>query len=244
MPRPSATPSLASENAAPGGTAAVDRALSILFAFESNQRDLTLAELASHTSLHKSTVLRLLASLQHVDLVTRLVDGRYRLGPSISRLNAVYASSFSLEDVILPVLADLVNDTGESAAFHVLQGDVRVCLYRVDSPHPLRDHIRPGDILPLDRGAGGHVLRAYNQPSDPRHKELQDQGVLVQHGDRVEGLSGISAPVLNGEDELVGAITLTMPTERMRKRFVASVKAAARATSKQLGSTKFGKSEA
>lgn len=235
MPRPSSHPSLASENAAPGGTAAVDRALSLMLAFNANSSGMTLGDLSTHTGLHKSTVLRLLASLQHADIVTRLNDGTYRLGPAIAKLHRVYTSSFSLGDIIQPILQDLVDQTGESAAFHVRQGEVRVCLYRVDSPHPLRDHVSPGDALPLNQGAGGHVLLAYNEPSHRRHKELRAQGFIIQHGDRVKGLSGISAPIVNGARELVGAMTLTMPTDRFKDAFGPVVVAAAEEASSKLG---------
>jgi hypothetical protein len=57
--------SVADENAAPGGVAAVDRALSVLGAFQDGDAALSLAELAERTRLYKSTVLRLLASLEH-----------------------------------------------------------------------------------------------------------------------------------------------------------------------------------
>ena len=65
MPRKSLNESVADENAAPGGVAAVDRALSVLSAFQDGDAALSLAELAERTRLYKSTVLRLLASLEH-----------------------------------------------------------------------------------------------------------------------------------------------------------------------------------
>ena len=81
-----------------------------------------------------------------------------RSGTEIARLHGLYAASFSLDAVVLPVLRELVAATGESAAYHVrqAQGDswARLCLYRVDSPHVVRDHVRAGDLLPADRGAG------------------------------------------------------------------------------------------
>lgn len=52
-------------------------------------------------------------------------------------------------------------------AFHVRQGDQRLVLFRVDSPQGLRDHVRAGDLLPLDRGAGGLVLMAYGGAKGP-----------------------------------------------------------------------------
>ena len=92
MPKKSARPSLAEMDAAPGGAAAVDRALSVLKSFRTGDATLSLAELSDRTVLYKSTLLRLLASLEHNRLVQRFADGRYGLGPEVSRLNAIYAA--------------------------------------------------------------------------------------------------------------------------------------------------------
>ena len=132
MPKKAAQPSVADQQAAPGGAAAVDRALSLLAAFRLGDAALSLTDLAERTQLYKSTVLRLLASLEHAGLVQRRSDGDYSLGAEVARLNAVYAASFSLDAAVLPVLQALVAATRESAAFHVRQGEQRLCLYRVD----------------------------------------------------------------------------------------------------------------
>jgi DNA-binding IclR family transcriptional regulator len=235
MPRKAQTASVSQEQAAPGGTAAVDRALSLLAAFQRGEESLGLQELAGRTRQHKSTVLRLLASLQHGQLLLRTADGRYRLGPGIARLYGVYASSFSLEQVVMPQLRALVQATGESAAFHVRQGDSRLCLYRVDSPNPVRDHIRMGDLLPLDRGAGGHVLLAFAGADGPRYDAIRRDGVLVLSGDRVPQLAGISAPCFDASQQLVGAVTLTMPVERLVDSHREQVLATAHSISRGLG---------
>jgi DNA-binding IclR family transcriptional regulator len=235
MPRKSQLASVAQEQAAPNGTAAVDRALSLLAAFKSGERALALQDLAERTRQHKSTVLRLLASLQHAQLILRLEDGRYCLGPGLARLHAVYASSFSMENVVLPALQELMKSTGESAAFHVRQGDSRLCLYRVDSPQPVRDHIRAGDLLPLDRGAGGHVLLAFSGAGGAKYERIRREGVLVLSGDRVPELAGISAPCFDARGCLVGAVTLTMPTGRLDAGYRHPVVAAARAITRGLG---------
>ncbi len=222
MPRKAQTESLADRHAAPGGAAAVDRALTLLSAFQTGDRSLTLGQLAERTALYKSTVLRLLASLEHARLVQKLEDGRYALGSEIARLHGVYAASFSLEQVVLPVLRALVESTGESAAYHVPQGAQRLCLYRVDSPHPVRDHIRAGDLLPAGRGSGGRVLRAFASDAetaeDPQERMLyariRQQGYYAASGDRLADVAGISAPVFRGDGSLSAAVTLTMPANR------------------------------
>ena len=235
MPKKAAQPSLADQQAAPGGAAAVDRALSLLAAFRAGDRALGLAELAGRTQLYKSTVLRLLASLEHARLLQRLPDGRYALGSEVARLHGVYAASFSLEDAVLPVLHELVAVTQESAAFHVRQGDQRLCLFRVDSPQLVRDTIRAGDLLPLDRGAGGRVLMAFAGAKGSPYAQIRRDGVVLLSGDRVPELTGVSAPVFGVDGALVGALTLTLPTHRLKPQFRPAVQAAAERLSARLG---------
>jgi DNA-binding IclR family transcriptional regulator len=242
MPRKARTASIADAHTAPGGAAAVDRALSLLSAFATGDSSLGLAELSQRTGLYKSTALRLLASLVHARLVQRLDDGSFALGSEVARLNAIYAASFSLDRVVLPALRALVAVTRESAAYHVRQGDTRLCLYRVDSPQPVRDHIRTGDVLPLNRGTGGRVLSAFggDQVRSPvgrdkaLYAQIREQGYYCATGDRLAGVAGISAPVFRPDGSLAAALTLTMPAERYDERHVQKVLAAARKLGAQL----------
>lgn len=225
---------------APGGAAAADRALALLAAFRAGDGALSLAELAQRTGLYKSTALRLIASLEHARLLQRLPEGGYVLGSEIARLHAIHAASFSLDHLVLPELQRLVKATGESAAYHVRQGEgreaVRLCLYRVDSPHPVRDHIRAGDVLPVDRGTGGRILMAFDpalarrvRPADRALlAAIRQRGFHAATGDRLAEVAGISAPVFHADGTLAAALTLTMPSHRYDERYVKHVLEAAR----------------
>jgi DNA-binding IclR family transcriptional regulator len=226
MPKRSAKSPAVTDNA-PGGVAAVDRALSLLLAFDDADRSLSLAELAERTGQYKSTVLRLLASLLHTGFMQRLDDGRYRLGPSLARLSKRYAASFALGELVLPVLRELVDRTQESAAFHVRQGNQRLCLYRVDSKQAIRDTTRVGDLLPLERGAGGRVLTAFAGARGELAVRVRRERVIGLKDDRTPGLAGVSAPVFDADGQLVGALTLTMPTGRYSERHLKPVRDAA-----------------
>jgi DNA-binding IclR family transcriptional regulator len=243
MPRQPLKASAADENAAAGGAAAVDRALTLLSAFRPGDAALTLAELSQRCGLYKSTALRLLASLQHAQYIEKLEDGRYALGPQIARLHAIYTDGFSLERVVMPVLRRLVDATGESAAYHVRQGSgataVRQCLCRVDSPHPVRDHIKAGDVLPLDRGTGGRVLTAFDPQASRRgsaadrklYATIRERGSYAAVGDRLAEVAGISAPVFHADGSIAAAVTLTMPSHRYKEKFARHVLEAARSLS-------------
>jgi DNA-binding IclR family transcriptional regulator len=226
---------LQKSSAEAGGVAAVDRALSLLAAFKEGDRSLSLPDLAARAQLVKSTALRLLASLVHFGLVQRLEDGRYTLGPEVARLQSIYTRSFSLEGAVLPALEQLVAQTRESAVYHVRQGDLRLVLYRVDSPQPIRDHVKVGDVMPLDRGAGGRVLMAYSGAEGSLYERIRREGVVAVVGDRSPELAGIAAPVFRAGGELAGAVTLTMPASRFTSAHVEPVKATARAIGERLG---------
>lgn len=242
MPRKAVTESVADADAAQGGVAAVDRALSLMSVFTSNDHALTLRDLAERTRLYKSTVLRLLASLEHARWIQRLEDGRYALGPEVARLHSVYSASFSLERVVMPVLRELVATTGESAAYHVRQADARLCLYRVDSPHPVRDHIRAGDLLPLNRGSGGRILTAFDDilgiapgPDQALYQKIRSDGYFASVGDRLAEVAGISAPVFSATGTIAAAVTLTVPAHRYNPNHVAAVRHAAHQLSGRVG---------
>ena len=242
MPRKAQTESVADVNAAPGGAAAVDKAISLLAAFRPGDRALGLAELAERTQLYKSTVLRAIASLEHARLIQKLPDGRYALGSEVARLYGIYSASFSLDGIVLPVLQELVRQTGESAAFHVRQGGARLCLYRVDSPHPIRDHVRAGEVLPLYRGAGGRVLVAFDAelmeqaPAEEAeiYRRVVEQGYCATRGDRLAEVAGISAPVFRQNRQLAGALTLTMPAHRYSELYIEQVIGSARELSTRM----------
>src|ERR1700733_13958598 len=75
------------------GVAAVERALAILAAFQPDGAPRSLHDLAAKTGMYKSTILRLIASLERFNCVLRLPDGRYQLGPSLFHWGDIYRRS-------------------------------------------------------------------------------------------------------------------------------------------------------
>jgi DNA-binding IclR family transcriptional regulator len=239
MPRRPAVTPLADLNAAEGGVATLDRALSILAAFGAENPSPTLSQIAAVTRITPSSVLRLLASFEHAHVVVRLPNGRYTLGPEIGRLHRAFSSSFSLENLVMPVLQELSTQTQESAAYFVPQGEQRLCMFRVDSQRAVRAHIDAGDLLPMERGAAGKVLMAYGcSPAFAKSAaaaRIRKDQCLALKGDRVREVAGISAPVFGFEGAVVGAIALIMPSERFEPAQARQVREAGLRLTKQLG---------
>jgi DNA-binding IclR family transcriptional regulator len=203
-----------------GGVAAVERALAILDAFEPEDQRLTLAELSRRTTFYKSTILRLAQSLLRHGYLQRLDDGSYQVGPRPLMLGAIYQRSLRLGNILLPLMYELAKQTGESVSFYLRHGDARVCLHRVDSKHVVRDHVREGDVLPLDRGSGGRILLAFAGARGEPYKTIRKEHYYASQGERDPETVGISAPIFGGGQLLHGSLTVAGPRSRLTEALI------------------------
>jgi DNA-binding IclR family transcriptional regulator len=195
------------------GVAAVDRALSILDALTDEK--ITLAELANRTELYKSTVLRLLKSLEKFGYVLRGADGTYRLGSKVLLLGALYQRFFRTSEIVPPVLERLAAELHEGASFYISEGDQRVCLHRVETTRAVRDSIHVGDRLPITVGAAGHVLRAFSGARGERFDAIRQEMFAASYGERDSETAAIAVPVLGPDNALVGALSVSGPRYRI-----------------------------
>jgi DNA-binding IclR family transcriptional regulator len=197
------------------GVASAGRALTLLSAFRKGDDAVSLAELAARTGLVKTTIMRLAISMEEHGYLIRLPDGSYRLGAELFRLGSVYQQSFRVEAHVMPALEKLVAATGESASLYVRSGNQRLCLYRVDSPHPLRLHVRQGDMRPMDDSATAQVLRIFENPTQPRAAKtplpIYTSGATDPH------IASMAAPVFGPGESFAGALSLTGPVTRFNR---------------------------
>ncbi|CAO3439447.1 IclR family transcriptional regulator [Azospirillum doebereinerae] len=207
---------------ASGGVDAVDRALSIVGCFQAGDHALSLTEIAARTGLYKSTILRLTVSLEKAGYLVRHQDKSYRLGPELLRLGGLYQRSLRLEDHVRPVLRQLMRDSGESASFFRREGAWRICAFREDSTHAIRDHVHEGDRLPLERGAAGHVLTRFADGATLT--DIADLP-LLSFGEREAETGAAAVPVFSQRDGLIGALTLSGPLTRFTPDRVEGMKA-------------------
>lgn len=192
------------------GVAAVERALTIMNAFTMQDQTLSLHEIAQRTGFYKSTILRLMASLIRFGCIEQLPDTSYRLGHSVMTWGSIYRNSLRLEDLVMPVLNELVNATGEGASYFRREGDVRLCLFRVDPRRSVRDHIYAGQVLPLQQGAAGRVLVDY----EGDRSGWPDSRVIVTIGEREPDIAAIAAPVFGTDQRVIGAVAISGPSIR------------------------------
>jgi DNA-binding IclR family transcriptional regulator len=188
------------------GVGVLDKAFTIVDALEAGPRSLN--ELVAATGLSRATAHRLAVALEAHGMVRRDGDGRFALG---SRL-------LPLADLARPALERLRDETGESVQLYVRQGDQRVCVASLESPHGLRTIVPLGATLPIDVGSAGRVLLG---------QDLGRRGWIESVEERERGVASVSAPVLEGGGHVIAAVSVSGPIERMTrtpgKKFGAAV---------------------
>jgi DNA-binding IclR family transcriptional regulator len=182
----------------------VDKAMALLGALEAGPA--TLAELVERAGFSRATTHRLAQALAAHGMVRRDADGRFALGARLVGLGRLAAAAIPLAEVAEPVLARLRDETGESVQLYVAEGDARRCLLALDSPHELRTIVRPGALLPLAHGSAGRVLSG--EPLDRR-------GWIQTVGDRQAGVASVSAPVRDSRGDVVAAVSVSGPIDRI-----------------------------
>ncbi|MEX0348210.1 MAG: IclR family transcriptional regulator [Paracoccaceae bacterium] len=190
-------------------TESVERAMSILNAFSAQQPEMTLAQLAEETGLHKSTILRLTNSMAIYGFIQRDKAGVFSVGPSVWRLGLIFRRDFTRREHLAPALRMLAEATGETASFYVRSGNERVCLYRENSPNLLRFHVEEGMRLRLSTGASGMVLRHFSGEDVGDTSGFNAAGTTMSVGETNPNISSVSTPVFSREGALQGALTVS-----------------------------------
>ena len=166
-----------------------------------------LAELVDATGFSRATVHRLAVALEAHGLLRRDPSGRFALGLRLVGLGREAAEGWPLGERAAPVLAALRDATGESVQLYVRDGDARLCVASLESPHELRTMVALGARLPLTQGSAGTVLRG-EVPAGRAWVESVEE--------RAPGVASVRAGARVG-GELV-AISVSGPIERTTRR--------------------------
>ena len=224
--------------APPQGAQAALRAIRLLKLFTAEAPELQLAEISSLSSLNKTTTHRLLQALFSEELLDRNPgSGAYRLGPGMMALGVQALSSNDLRLRARPLLKRLAEDTGETATLEIPIDDTMLILDEVTSKHFLGASGNVGTRWPIHATSTGKALIAFDQSGadrlgleltyltsstitqfDELEKELGDirrRGFAEVVDELEDGLSGVAAVVRGGMGEVLGALSICGPSQRM-----------------------------
>lgn len=222
------------------GTSPITNAIAVLRCFTVDEPLLGVTDIAARIGLHKSSVSRMLATLEAEDLVERdSATRRYRLGLGVIGIAGPLLAELDVRRVAYPVLRELTDRTGETSALLVWSGHEAVSVEQVPSPHLVKHTTALGTRYRTAFSASVQVflgalpaarMRALVENGAVAHAHTDDAGLDALTG-RLAGAAargyavnfgetsleevGVSSPVRDHRGEVVAAVLVSAPRFRV-----------------------------
>ena len=196
----------------------------------------SLDELAALLDVHKTTVLRLLRTLEDDRLVYRDAAYRYHLGAGLFALSSRALEQRPVRSAAAPHLAALNRETGHTVHLAAYEGGEVVYIDKYDSRHPVRMYSRIGLRARLHCTAVAKVLLAGLAPQERRAvaesiayevmtpntltgpdallselARVAEQGYAVDHGEHETFINCVGAPIRDAGGRVVAAASISVP---------------------------------
>jgi len=219
---------------------AVERALDVLLCFSRQTPELTLTQISEQIGIHKSTVHRLLATLEKKRFVERnSITGTYQLGIQMFQMAYLTLEQNDLRQIATPYLQRLSEQFRETISLSILDGTDMVYLRVIESQQRVKLAAATGQRLPAFCTASGKAILAFS--SDGIVQQIIDQGLekhtdytldspekLIKNFDLIreqgfslslqefeDGINAIAVPIMNQNNQPIASIAVAGPSYRL-----------------------------
>jgi DNA-binding IclR family transcriptional regulator len=213
----------------------IDRMMDLFDELERRPDGASISALTAALALPRTSVYRILNTLQAHGMVRRAGTGAYRLGPRLIRLAAQVKAGGAAVDLAAaaqPVLDELAARTGYSVKLSVLDAEGVLVLAVAQGRRDYALTVTRGQRVPVHAGAAGKLLLAHLDPqdlaaqlagelpaltprtvTDPRRLKaeaarIRRQGWSQDKGEGVPGVFAFAAPVRDPGGRVVAALSI------------------------------------
>lgn len=221
---------------------AVERALDILLCFTHEEPTRSLTQIAESIHMSKTTVHRLLATLESKRFITRdKVSGFYRLGFRFIEMASLVLQDVDLHRWAHPYLKTLSEECGETVDLSILDGSHVIYLDVIESPQRVKLAAAIGQRLPALFTASGKALLAYipedqvrtiidrnlheNNDREPASipdiladlKLTAERGYAIAEQEYEKDINAVAAPIFDTDNHPIASIAIVGPSFRFTK---------------------------
>lgn len=238
---------------------AVERALDVLTCFNKDTPELSMTQIAEQVGIHKSTVHRLLATLENKRFVQRDPStGVYRLGIRLLQMAYLTLEQSDLRQIAQPFMRKLCDQYGENIDLTVLDGADVVFINIVEGQRRVKLAAAVGQRLPAFATASGKAILGFLPgktirrildkgmpqltPYTLRTKEavfenlnsVKELGFSISEQELEEQISAVAAPIFDQDGYPIGSIAVAGPTYRLTRERLLEIGPDVAATAKQI----------
>jgi IclR family KDG regulon transcriptional repressor len=220
-----------------------ERVVDILDAVASTDGPCGISELSRQLKIGKYNIFRILSALEDKGWIQQDTETKkYSLTGAMAGVAFRALSHLDIQKVSMPYLQELQKITGETSALSIRVEMERMFISCVPSSHSLRHDLPVGRRSKLWYGSGGKSILAFMtedeievvlsqmNPSgdlvsaasqavtvESLREELariRKQGFAVGAGERTSGVLGVSAPIFDYKQQVVGSLSVSGPMPR------------------------------
>jgi len=213
----------------------IDRMMEVLGQLERQDAGLTIRDLVGRLHLPRTTIYRILNTLQMYDMVHRDEGGAYHLGRRLLGFAAHVATGASKVDLVAlaqPFLEQLGAEVGEGVKLSVVDKNSVLVLAAAQGRREYALTVSPGQRMDVHAGAASKLLLCHlpeaeiasllSRPlvafttktmTDPRRLRIElarirRQGWSQDKGEAVPSIQAFAAPIFDTRNEMVAALSV------------------------------------
>ncbi len=197
-------------------------------------------ELSSRLNLHKSTVYRLLATLNYRGYVKKDKNDRYKTGMKLLEIGSRVFENLDLREEVKPYMQKIQKESGETVHLGILDNLEVIYIDKEESQATIRMHSKVGKRVPAHCTSLGKILLAYSS-SAIREKlvkekglvkytentitdeglfkkhlaEIKEKGYAVDNEEMEYGIRCVAGPIFDYQKEIVAAFSISGPATRI-----------------------------
>ena len=242
----------------PRGASVIVNVIDVLRCFTVEHPVLGVTEIASQVGLHKSSISRILTTLEQERIVARDENTRkYSLGLGLIAVAGPLLANLDVRRISFPVLEDLALETGETAVLTIWDGQESVSVEQIPSVHQVKHTSVMGSRYNTALSASVQVFLAHEDAAEVerllecgsivlpennpdtraayllRLKEVKGRGYAANHGETSSDEVGIASPIYDHRGGIVACVMIAAPFYRVsEERLHALVKSCNRSAQK------------
>ncbi|GGK02476.1 IclR family transcriptional regulator [Lentibacillus kapialis] len=217
---------------------AIERADIIVTMIAKEPRQLKLIDISNKSNINKSSLFSILTTLEELGWVYKENDQTYSLGPKLGFLSAQYIQQFDLTRLFNREAEKTIKKVEETIQLSILEGNEIIYIAKKEGYSRVRIVSEPGMRLPAHATAMGKtMLSTFSRNElyemykvngfdkitdntvdnlDDLQKQLNDlrnKGYIIENQEAVKGFTCIAAPVWNERNDIIAAVSFTMPLD-------------------------------
>lgn len=227
-------------------------------------RELSFQEIINLSGMPKTSVYRMLATLEEMGFLEKGNDAKYRLGLIFLKFGHLVSTRLDIRKIAHPFMNELHNDTKEAINLIIREGNEAIYIEKIDTQQKVRLYTAIGRRSPLYAGACPRAIlsflpdveiKSYIESIELKpiaqgtitdkeklYETIQQsriEGCTVSHSELENYTSAVAAPIYNNLGEVVAGISIAGIEANYQgeniERYKEKVRKAAAAISRQLG---------